>query len=92
MIFVVAHRPARRRDLSPAPRSAESRSARRGNTSDPSKVQRLKLGAEIVRRRLEGPSTLDVRVARRSDGHFDRLDHLSRQPDDSIGGVDQTAR
>ena len=59
-------------------------------TSDPAKVQRLKsLGAEIVRGDLKDRASLDQACRGAATVISTASTTLSRQPDDSIGGVDQ---
>src|SRR5467141_193409 len=60
------------------------------HTSDPSKVQRLKsLGPEIVRGDLKDRASLDQACRGAATVISTASTTLSRQPDDSIGGVDQ---
>src|SRR2546422_740712 len=59
-------------------------------TSDPAKVQRLtSLGAEIVRGDLKDRASLDKACRGAATVISTASTTLSRQPDDSIGGVDQ---
>ena len=59
-------------------------------TSDGAKVQRLKtLGAEVVQGELKDRASLDAACRGMSTVITTASITLSRQPDDSIGGVDQ---